>query len=499
MSIRVIAGSAQAVVANDGHAWALRGTKFSLMWWDRIPIAAGITRAFQHATSGGTNRFIAQRGGGGIYLGVLWSTAADFNVTSGLADDGEWHCSHVVYDAGSTANVPEIYFDGVPQSVTVANAPTGSLPATAVTDVGTYGNRHSLGSALGGILAHVAMWGNHLLSIDEVLATFREGPLAMSSRPTLYRPFDPSLPGGILRALGTADGPHLNPKGAHLYPFADADDPYGGRYVGGRRYRANSRTTYRTRVGPTSGAVIACDVSVSFATAQAIAVDKPIAAALTTAVSTSFDVSVAKPVASAMAVAFATSQDVQVNAAFGSALSVMFATTQAVGVAKPVASALNASVTTSQDVLVAKPIASALSSSFAVTQAVNVAKPVGAACTVAFTTTAAIAVAKPIAANVAMALALTGNVTVPKPVASGVVMTFVVVSALTPVGGISGRITGAPAAVLSITVLASALASVSATTGSGALSASPSAGASLIAVAPAMALRTTPTATGEPA
>lgn len=128
MSIRVVAGSAQAVVANDGHAWALRGNKFSIMWWDRIPIAAGITRAFQHATSAGTNRFIVGRGGGVIYLGVLWSAAADFNVTSGLADDGEWHCTQVVYDAGSTANVPTVYFDGVPQSVTVANAPTGSLP-----------------------------------------------------------------------------------------------------------------------------------------------------------------------------------------------------------------------------------------------------------------------------------------------------------------------------------------------------------------------------------
>lgn len=394
MSIRVVAGSAQAVVANDGHAWALRGNKFSIMWWDRIPIAAGITRAFQHATSAGTNRFIVGRGGGVIYLGVLWSAAADFNVTSGLADDGEWHCTQVVYDAGSTANVPTVYFDGVPQSVTVANAPTGSLPTPAVTDVGTYGNRHSLAGALGGNLAHVAMWGNYLLSFDEVLATYLKGPLALNKKPTLYRPFDPSLPGGILRALGTADGQHLNPKGAHVYPFADANDPYGGRYVGGRRYRSVTRTLYRPIAGTVSSAAIAASLSTSFSLSSNISVDKPVASSLSVMFSTTQDVSIAKALSSALSVVFSTTSGIGVAKPLSSALSVVFSTSSAlVGGAAAIASSLSSTFTLSSAVSVSKLVSAALQTTFATVSSITVPKPVAAAMSVIFSAVSQISVA----------------------------------------------------------------------------------------------------------
>lgn len=238
MSIRVVAASSQGILGNDGPVWSQRTAQFSVMWWDRLAIGAALGRVFQVATSGVTNRMIFARQGGGLFTNVAWSTTGgDFNAGTGLPDDGAWHCFHYIYNATSTGNVPTLYVDGQATTLTVVIAPVGTLTTIADGDFATYGNRQTLASPMVGSLAHFAMWPDRLLTVEDVDATLKRGPLACGVLPALYYPFDPTLPGGILAGRGTLTPPMLSLRANTIFPFVDADDPYRGTYVGGRRWR----------------------------------------------------------------------------------------------------------------------------------------------------------------------------------------------------------------------------------------------------------------------
>jgi hypothetical protein len=63
----------------------------------------------------------------------------------------------LVYDAGSVANNPVVYFGEVPQTPTSTIAPTGTMVTTA--DAYTYGNRLvDLGRHFDGMMADVGIW-----------------------------------------------------------------------------------------------------------------------------------------------------------------------------------------------------------------------------------------------------------------------------------------------------------------------------------------------------
>jgi hypothetical protein len=82
-----------------------------------------------------------------------------------------WHSLVLVYDAGSVANNPALYLDGVLTAPSDSTPPTGTVVTTS--DRYVYGNRGAdLARNLDGRLADVGIW-DRLWSADEALAYHR--------------------------------------------------------------------------------------------------------------------------------------------------------------------------------------------------------------------------------------------------------------------------------------------------------------------------------------
>ena len=395
MSLRVKDSSAEAIV-EGGDVWQRRGTAFTVVWWDRLEILGIVSCRPIDVAAGNTRRVHLLRGpvGGTLAINMGFTGTNGVFDVAGLPEDNTWHFNAITYDGSSTANVPLFYYDGETKSVTVTTTPSGALSTILTTDTATYGNRQSLASAVPGNLAHVAMWGDTLLSADEIREVYRRGPLAISRKPTLYRPFDPNLPGGIMRALGARDSDHLHPVNGNVWPRGDADDPYDGAYVGGRRWRAVSRTIYRPVVGSSSGAAIAAPLTTSFSLSSDISVNKPVASSLSVVFSTTQDVDIAKALSSALSVVFSTASSIGIAKPLSSALSVVFSTSSAlVGGAAAIASSMSSTFTLSSAVSVSKLVAAALQTTFTAVSSITTPKPVAAALSVIFSTASQLSVA----------------------------------------------------------------------------------------------------------
>jgi len=81
-----------------------------------------------------------------------------------------WMHVIVTYDAGSTANNPIIYINGVDISATSGGTPTGTRATTTVTNIG---NRAALDRPYSGKLSDFRMF-NKILTASEVDAIFQE-------------------------------------------------------------------------------------------------------------------------------------------------------------------------------------------------------------------------------------------------------------------------------------------------------------------------------------
>jgi hypothetical protein len=89
---------------------------------------------------------------------------------------GGWHHIAVVYDSGSTANVPTMYLDGVSQTVATDSAPSGTR--TDTTDAFVIGNRTNDNARnFAGDLAEFGVW-NVLLTAADVTALYQGDPYA---------------------------------------------------------------------------------------------------------------------------------------------------------------------------------------------------------------------------------------------------------------------------------------------------------------------------------
>jgi hypothetical protein len=107
-----------------------------------------------------------------------WNTAAGI-WSATIASNNVWHHICVTYDASSTSNDPLIYVDGVSQTVTENQAPSGSLGSE--TEQLTIGNRSDGVQNWAGSLAELSCH-NVVLNANEVAALAR-GCLPWQGRP----------------------------------------------------------------------------------------------------------------------------------------------------------------------------------------------------------------------------------------------------------------------------------------------------------------------------
>lgn len=141
---------------------------------------AGSGRIFDKRASGGaqTEQLIQQGAGLTNYMyRRAWTTGGDW--TFARPAGGEWHQIGITYDAGSTANDPVFYVDGVSQAVTEFAAPTGSVVNNA--DAYMLGNRSADDRTWDGRLAEFAVW-------DAILTPAEMAALGQGVSPLLIRP-----------------------------------------------------------------------------------------------------------------------------------------------------------------------------------------------------------------------------------------------------------------------------------------------------------------------
>lgn len=163
--------------------------KVSYSFWvnlGTIPAGAGITNVIMDSSDTfwptTTNLFQMQANNWTLNNGN-WNMA---NPSTGV-----WHHIGITYDYGSTANIPVMYLDGVSQSVTTINTPTGAF--TTGSQRVTIGNNDQPASlAFNGSVFGVARWGGILLSAAQ-MAALAAGQPPCSIAPgnmTHYYPLD---------------------------------------------------------------------------------------------------------------------------------------------------------------------------------------------------------------------------------------------------------------------------------------------------------------------
>lgn len=119
-------------------------------------------------------------------FGQYWnSTLAHWSFPIPAATPWQHVC--VTYDGSSSANKPVCYANGVSQIVTVIAGPTGSithsgLPINIGDDPANAGGTNN---AWDGMLAHIAVWNNKILSDGEILSLASGVPSLLISPETL--------------------------------------------------------------------------------------------------------------------------------------------------------------------------------------------------------------------------------------------------------------------------------------------------------------------------
>lgn len=96
----------------------------------------------------------------------IWSTGnGDWQTANSALLVGAWAHVVITYDYGSTANVPVVYINGAPKTLTVSFTPTGVAPTDSTNLI--IGNRDLNDRSLNADVSHMRAW-NRLLSIGEV-------------------------------------------------------------------------------------------------------------------------------------------------------------------------------------------------------------------------------------------------------------------------------------------------------------------------------------------
>jgi hypothetical protein len=195
------------------------------------PSGFGTPFAINPGGGGQSTVAFAQNGDGtNMYFHREWDNFAYWTFTNPTG--GAWFHLAIVYDGSSTANLPVIYINGSSVSVTIGEAPTGTLNNTAaVPTIGNFGGGDN-NFCWDGIIAGFALWNGALLTVDEVRDLVR-GACPILIKPhhlALYAPLDginspePFWPAGL--AHGTVTGSRLsfNEPSFRQWPWNDIFD-----------------------------------------------------------------------------------------------------------------------------------------------------------------------------------------------------------------------------------------------------------------------------------
>lgn len=179
-------GAGASDIVNTAYNTISSAKRTYSVWFNAASTgAAGFGRFWNAETGGGTPQDVFQYASPtiGFFRGFSGSTAS-WNVGVNPSNN-RWHHAMVAYDAGSTANVPVIYFDGVAQSVATGTAPIGTPVVTNA--IYSIGNRATGIRNFDGMLCEFAIWDGILLTANEARALARGVP------PLLLRPSSLSL------------------------------------------------------------------------------------------------------------------------------------------------------------------------------------------------------------------------------------------------------------------------------------------------------------------
>jgi len=180
--------------------------------WDAlIGDAAGSTKQMTFAAwvyktgdGGGTYGRIIDFGSGDVRFYTNNVESIYFDVTAWTGANAQWHVGQafslntwthiaVTYDAGSTANEPVIYVNGVAQTVTEDTAPLGTYGGID-TDACFVANNFDANRGFEGQLCDMGVW-NSILTAEDVKAIYNQsklpskvGPGAINvQRPSMYK------------------------------------------------------------------------------------------------------------------------------------------------------------------------------------------------------------------------------------------------------------------------------------------------------------------------
>lgn len=146
----------------------------SFRLWQQTNAGSTIQEAFGYAAGLGTTPIIGFGWTSSTSGRALWTLNSD-------PSQNVWHHLCVTYDGSSTLNVPNVYIDGVLQTITLNTAPVGSLQTTP-NNIYIASAASSSTAAWGGLAAHGAKWANIILSQTEISL------LASGVNPLLVRP-----------------------------------------------------------------------------------------------------------------------------------------------------------------------------------------------------------------------------------------------------------------------------------------------------------------------
>ncbi len=147
-----------------------------------MTISAWVRKTGDGASSQGRIIQFGDTNNGSVFLRTDTSERimfqADFSTTDGEWQTAtnsislnKWHHIVVTYDANNVANVPKIYVDGTPLSVTTSTTPVGSYSGINTDDCFVGGCDGTNGLEWEGQLADVAVWST-ILSEDEIKAIY---------------------------------------------------------------------------------------------------------------------------------------------------------------------------------------------------------------------------------------------------------------------------------------------------------------------------------------
>jgi hypothetical protein len=166
-------------------------TGVSLGFWAWQKSVGGSSQGMIFSTSTGATAFALRLNGSPTswIVDFPWSSTNGRWLFTGPGNANAWHHYLITYNGSSTSNIPTVYLDGSPLSVTTTQAPVGTFGGTFSNT--TIGNVTGSGAlAWDGSISQFSIWKDTVLSANEAMA-LSKGASPCKIRPaslTLYAP-----------------------------------------------------------------------------------------------------------------------------------------------------------------------------------------------------------------------------------------------------------------------------------------------------------------------